>query len=272
MTISSYIIIAFFGAAGGFLSGFLGVGGGILFIPVLDYYLRQLGLQSDELVKAILANSLFTIIFSSSMSCYQQFKAGNFHPKEILFTSSAGVVTAIITTWLIKQGTWYSIQLFTIFFAVMLLFIAARMLFIPSNKSIKAESTQPVKYASTGFFAGIITAMSGLGGGVVMTPVFTDWIGTDMKKASAISNGVIPIFAVAIGALNLNTTVITKVSDWQMGTVVFPVVLPLIIGSMLLAPFGVATSHKVNSNTTRKVFAVLVSIIFFKTIFQLFFT
>ena len=91
---SDFIILFLRGSVGAFLSGFLGVGGGIVYIPILDYFLSKLGFSDDNLVKAILANSLFTIIFSGSVSSYKQYKLGNFYPREIFYTAITGVLAA----------------------------------------------------------------------------------------------------------------------------------------------------------------------------------
>lgn len=263
---TDFIILFFLGSIGAFLSGFLGVGGGIVYIPILDYFLGKLGLSDDNLVKAILANSLFTIIFSGSVSSYKQYRIGNFYPKEILFTAATGAVTAVLMTMLIKSGTWYSKSVFNYVFATMLLVIAVRMFLLSNPSYTEEKQVKPISYYITGFFAGIITAMSGLGGGVVMTPTFTDVFKINIKKASAISNGVIPLFAIAVGVLNLSTPATQQVSDWQVGFIVFPVVIPMILSTFLFAPLGVITAQKVNQKVIRMVFATFVSIVFVKTL------
>jgi uncharacterized membrane protein YfcA len=263
---TDFIILFFLGSIGAFLSGFLGVGGGIVYIPILDFFLGKLGLSDDNLVKAILANSLFTIVFSGSVSSYKQYRIGNFYPKEILFTAATGAVTAVLMTMLIKSGTWYNKSVFNYVFATMLLVIAVRMFLLSNPSNTEEKQVKPISYYITGFFAGIITAMSGLGGGVVMTPTFTDVFKINIKKASAISNGVIPLFAIAVGVLNLSTPATQQVSDWQVGFIVFPVVIPMILSTFLFAPIGVMAAQKVNQKVIRMVFATFVSIVFVKTL------
>lgn len=263
---TDFIILFFLGSIGAFLSGFLGVGGGIVYIPILDFFLGKLGLSDDNLVKAILANSLFTIVFSGSVSSYKQYRIGNFYPKEILFTAATGAVTAVLMTMLIKSGTWYNKSVFNYVFATMLLVIAVRMFLLSNPSHTEEKQVKPTSYYITGFFAGIITAMSGLGGGVVMTPTFTDVFKINIKKASAISNGVIPLFAIAVGVLNLSTPATQQVSDWQVGFIVFPVVIPMILSTFLFAPIGVMAAQKVNQKVIRMVFATFVSIVFVKTL------
>ena len=141
LELTDYVLLSLFGAAGAFMAGFLGVGGGIIYIPVLDYFLQKAGLQNDLLVKAILANSLFTIIFSGTVASYKQYKMGNFYPKEILLTALPGIVVALTITYFIQTGTWYSKSIFNMVFAVMLLLIVIKML-IPNKQ---AESSQMVQ-------------------------------------------------------------------------------------------------------------------------------
>ncbi len=270
LNINDYLIIFFLGSIGGFISGFLGVGGGIVYIPILDYFLTKLGLQQDALVKGILANSLFTIFFSGSIASYKQYKSGNFYPKEILQTAIPGIITALFITYLIRNGNWYSKEIFNYVFAAMLLIISLRMLLAKPVISDTEKVISNNKYRLTGFFAGLVTAFSGLGGGVVMTPVFTDLLKQTFKKASSVSNGVIPMFALFVGLYNLSGEQAQVVHQYQIGYIVFPLVLPMVLAAVFLTPLGVKVSHQVKPLLIRNIFAIFVSLIFIKTIYEIF--
>ena len=271
LELSDYIYITLFGCLGAFISGFLGVGGGIIYIPVLDYFLSKLGMHDDVLVKGILANSLFTIIFSGSVSSFKQYKIGNFFPKEILHTAIPGIASALVLTHLIKSGTWYVRSIYLYVFAALLLVIIVRMFFAkPTSETSEIHIAKNYQYNLTGFFSGIITAFSGLGGGVIMTPVFTDILKQNIKKASSISNGVIPLFAILVGIHNLITPAQFVASQWQIGYVIFPVVLPMILAAFVFAPMGVKASQKSNQKTIRFVFVTFASIIFINILYELF--
>ena len=269
LSINDFIILFLFGSFGGFMSGYLGVGGGIIYVPVLDYFLSKY-FHDTELVKAVLANSLFVIMFSAAIASYKQYKLGNLLFKEIIQTLLPGIVSVVILQTLINKGTWYNRDVFLYFFLSMLLFVVFKM-FLSKPKSIIAESTKAdnYKYNITGAFAGIVTAMSGLGGGVIMTPVFTEWMKLDIKKASAISTGVILGFAVVIGILNLNIIPVHKISSFQFGYILLPIALPLIIGTFLFAQMGVKTAQKSKSQTIRIIFASFASIVLLKVIYEI---
>ena len=270
LELSDYIILFLLGSLGAFIAGFLGVGGGIIYIPILDYFLYKLGLREDLLVKGILANSLFTIIFSGTVASFKQYRMKNFFPKEILYTALPGMVTALVMTYFIKTGTWYSKQAFNYVFIVMLFVIIVRMFFAKSAAEDDSnQSKNPYYFSLTGLFAGIITALSGLGGGVVMTPVFTDGLRVPIKKASSISNGVIPFFAIAIGIFNLTVTAPEILPGMQVGFIMLPIVLPMILATFIFAPIGVNISQKTKPKIIRLVFASFISIVFIKLLFEL---
>ena len=269
LSINDFIILFLLGSFGGFMSGFLGVGGGIIYVPVLDYFLSKY-FHDTELVKAVLANSLFVIMFSAAVASYKQYKLGNLFFKEIIQTLLPGIASVVIMQTLINKGTWYSRDVFLYFFLSMLLFVVFKM-FLSKPKTIIAESTKAdnYKYNITGAFAGIVTAMSGLGGGVIMTPVFTEWMKLDIKKASAISTVVILGFAIVIGILNLNVVPQNSISNFQFGYILLPIALPLIIGTFLFAQMGVKTAQKSKSQTIRITFASFASIVLLKVIYEI---
>lgn len=269
--ITDVFLLLAFGALGSFMSGFLGIGGGAIFIPVIDYYLVKSGFEGTELVKAILANSLFVIIFSGTIASFHQYKIGNFNTKKVFQTAIPGMISAVVATWFIKKGNWYNKEAFNFVFAGMLLIIALRMFFV-KDKPFEHPPLQHKSwhFITTGFLAGIITAFSGLGGGVVMTPVLTDLLKMNIKKAAGISNGVIPFFAISVGIINLTAAAVTKISIYQIGNIIFPVVAPIAIASLLFAKIGVKTAQKVSKQTIRITFAILTSIILFKTLYEIF--
>ncbi len=267
LSLQDYLLVFLLGSTGGFLSGFLGVGGGIIYIPILDYILFKMGLRDEALVKAILANSLFTIIFSGAIASYKQYCIKNFYPNEILQTAIPGIITSLVMTYLIRNGEWYSKDTFNYVFAGLLLVISLRMLLSKPEIHSAHVETKNTAYNLTGFFAGIVTAMSGLGGGVVMTPVFTDILKQPIKKASSVSNGVIPLFALFVGIYNLYGTPSLKIHDLQVGFIVFPAVLPLIVSSFIFSPFGVKLSQKASPQFARICFAAIAGVVFLKTLF-----
>jgi uncharacterized membrane protein YfcA len=264
-----YLLLLIFGGLGAFLSGFLGVGGGIIYVPILDYFLYKLGYRNEELVRAILANSLFTIIFSGTISLYNQYKLKNIYPKLILYAAIPAAVSVVLTTWFINQGTWYSKIFFNYIFSVMLVVVLIKMIKSSRYEVYNRVKLFPTHFVTAGFFTGIISALSGLGGGVILTPVLNDYFKLSVKKATSISNGVIPILAAAVGIYNINQIPSNLVSPWQAGYIVFPLVVPMIASAPIFAKLGVQLAHRIQSGYVKSVFLFFVSLVLIKNLYEI---
>lgn len=271
MLIDDYIIILFFGLIGGFISGLLGVGGGLLFIPALEFYLKKMGVNDIDMVKFILANSLFVIIFSGIIITYKQIKINNFYIKQVIQTTWLGLISTVIMTYAIEDGWFlYDKKMFTLVFLSMLAPLVFRMVFDKQKDEIENSNfPSGSKMGIAGFFTGIITSMSGLGGGIVMVPVFTNLLKINIKKATSISTGVIPILAIANGLLYIFATHIQQVHNLQTGYVVYPLVLPLILGVLITAPMGVQAAKTMKPFPLKIIFASVISIIMIVKVLQL---
>ncbi len=257
------------GAFGGFLSGVLGVGGGIIFIPILDLVLTQYGIEQEE-VKFILANSLAVIIFTGTFNSWRQYRAGNFFPRYILYTAIPGVITVLTGSWLITLGDWYKKEIFNVVFALLLIPAVIRML--RSRKApddLKADIPLQ-RFSIVGAITGVFTAFSGLGGGLVMIPAFVNVLKLEMKKAISVSAGVVPFFALPTTLYYMyRTPLVEPAHIGHIGFLLYPVVLPMIAGSIFLVPLGVKTGHKLPPATTKLIFSIFAILVLGKMMWEL---
>ena len=123
-----------------------------------------------------------------------------------------------------------------------------------------------------GIITGSLTALSGMGGSIVMIPLFTELGGLTMKKAHSISTGVVPLMALTISVFYFfGTPHSAQIPVSQFGYLNFGIAAPVIAGSMLTAQFGVQAAHKVKPTTQKLVFATIVGIVLSKMIFNLIF-
>jgi uncharacterized protein len=287
-------IIALFilGCFGGFLFGMVGIGGNVLYIPVFSYILTQIGFHDEELSRAIIANALFILVFTGTAVSWQQFKVGNFFLKEILLTASTGVTAAFLISFLIKSGNWYDKKIFDLVFTGLLFFTLLR-LFTSKKKEETNENSIDINgnsenlppsvfsrflsekspFLLVGTITGTLTAFSGLGGSIIMIPLFTEFVGLTMKKAHSISVGVVPLLALTISTFYFfGKPTLVSLPLTQFGYLNFSMAAPVIVGSMLTSSFGVKAAHKVKPRTQKLVFATIVGVVLLKMIFSFFTT
>ena len=267
-----YFMLVVAGAIGGFMSGLIGVGGGVIFVPILTHFFLALGYTDDVLVKAVLANSLFAIIFTGGTISYKQYRLGNFHHKEVLATAIPGIASSLLMSSVIEMGTWYSKTMFNLVFGALLVPLVFKTFF---GKKIVERSTHDKIhskfYLIIGFVTGIVSSLSGLGGGVIMIPAFTDGLKLNIKKASSISTGVIPLFALPISIYYMFKQPEFTVSQFQLGYICFPVILPIVIASFIFSPLGVKTAHASKPQNIRFVYGLFISILLVKIIIDTFY-
>jgi uncharacterized membrane protein YfcA len=263
-----YILLIIAGLFGGFLAGLLGVGGGVIFVFVLSLYFESIGIAGEELPRFLISNSIFATFFAGLSSSLKNNKLQSFHLKEVLLCAIPGVFTALVLTYLITNFSWYDKQKFTILFVFLLLFFFFRLLRKqkPTNEIETESKNNRLGIMLIGALSGLVSALSGLGGGVIMVPLLSQVIKMPIRKASSISLGVIPFFALAMSLFYGFSDQPTESIEYSLGYLVFPAAVPLALGVIIAAPFGVKAAKKLPSRVIKIMFATLLAIVALKMI------
>lgn len=158
------------GVVGGLLAGLLGIGGGIVIVPVLFVALGVLGIDSSIRMHIAVATSLATIIPTSISSAWSHYKHGAVDADLARLWSGPIFVGAVAGVYVASQ---VQSQVLTAVFASVALLVAVKMLlplddyaFVDSVPRGPASNVIP-------FGIGAISTMMGLGGGVLGVPVLT---------------------------------------------------------------------------------------------------
>ena len=269
-----FLLLLLCGSVGGFLAGLLGVGGGMLFIPVINEYLSSYPLTTDELVKYTLANSIALVFMSGVSGIFRQKKMGTWDWKQSLYIGIPGALSSLAMSMAIEQGDWYSKTRFqTVFLGFLLLSIANMIWGKTAAKSTDTQvndaKTSPVLPILVGIIAGCVVSLSGLGGGIIMVPLFRMLLKKPMHQATALSLSIVPILAIAsLLQYGLNAPSDT-INPFQWGYLLGILLLPMLLGVMFFSSFGQKTAPRVPVLWLRVIFAVLSSIILIKTLIEI---
>jgi uncharacterized membrane protein YfcA len=271
MTITLFLILLIIGAIVGYYSGLIGTGGNIILIPVFDILFHYLKIPETEVVKFMIAHSFFITAFTGLSVSYKQFKVKNLYVKEVLYISVAGMITAFFLTEFIKNGNWYHKSDFDLVFFTLLLILAIRMLFFKQPPPPVSDNNLNKPYFPIiGIVAGLISSLSGLGGGIIVIPILTDILKTPLKKASSISIGVVAMLAlpISISYLSIDArSAMNHVLPMQVGYISMFIAAPVLIGVFSTTGWGVRTAQKTDPNKLRLILGIVVIILCAKMVY-----
>jgi uncharacterized membrane protein YfcA len=248
------------GAAAGLSAGLLGIGGGLIIVPILFFIFSHQPVPSEHVMHMALATSLATIIVTSLSSARAHHKRGAvLWP--IVFDLSPGI---IIGAWL---GAMFASALASNtlrpVFGVFELLVAIHLLvnYIPDTHTTSINRTKSI---TGGVVIGGISSIVGIGGGTLTVP-FLLWHNISIRNAVASSAAC--GFPIAVAG-----TVTYIFSGWSMeslpaytlGYVYLPAFAMIIITSIITAPFGASLAHKLPEKTLRLLFAMFLLVLGFK--------
>jgi uncharacterized membrane protein YfcA len=152
----------------------------------------------------------------------------------------------------------YSTKEFAIFFSILMVPLFVRMFMKHKKGDDKlVENLRKHELYLTGLGSGMISALSGLGGGFIMIPVLNGLLKVPMKKTISVSLGVIAYVAIGYSIYNMFFTSYPQYDfAYSMGSIVFPMVLPVVVGVLVGAPLGVKWSHKLPAGLLKILFAL----------------
>ena len=241
------------GAAAGFFSGLLGIGGGLVVVPLLTFIFTVQGVMSPDVAMHVaVATSLSSILFTSVSSARSHARRGSVEWRFV-----RGLAPGIVAGTLIGSFGAAYIPGFGLraFFVVLLVCIATQMLLDLYPKS-RGFAPGASALAGAGLIIGGVSSLVGLGGGSLTVP-FLRWCGVDMHKAVGTSSAVAwPIAVAGTFGFVVSGWGNPLLPAWSLGYVSLPATLGIACTSVFFAPLGARLAHALPVPTLRKVFAV----------------
>lgn len=241
------------GAFVGFLAGLFGIGGGLIIVPSLVFLLPMAGIPSEYLMSTALGTSFATIIITAFSSAQRHHKLGNVDVQTSKSFIPALMVSVFLSGLIVSN---LDAKLMSKIFAIMVLYLATRMLFSlkkrPKNKPLTVKST-----IIGGSIIGSLASMAGIAGGAFIVPFLNDR-GVDMKRAIGTSS-----FCGAF--LGLSGTISFIISGWgldampnySLGYIYLPALFGITATSFFTSKLGANAANALPVPILKKAFAVL---------------
>lgn len=251
------LILLSMGAVAGTLAGLLGIGGGIIIVPVLALVFRNQGVPIDVLMHVSIGTSLATIVVTSLSSIRAHQKRGAIDwsvfrriTPGILFGALFGAVLADAIP---------GAELRTLF-AIFMFLVATQMMIAGTPAPHRKLPARPGMLGA-GVVIGTIAALMGVGGGSMSVPFLT-WCNVHIRQAVATSAAIgLPIALAGTAGFIFTGWGSDALPAWSLGYVNLPAFTGIVIASILFAPLGARLAHTIPPKLLKRIFAVLLYVL-----------
>jgi uncharacterized membrane protein YfcA len=252
-------ILLIVGAVAGTLAGLLGVGGGIVIVPVL-YWLTEvdmLDVPQEVAIHFAVATSLLTIIPTSISSARAHHKKGSIDldmfkswaPWMVLGALIGGVFAANVNATVLSGV-----------FGIMAILVVLNML---NPKPLTLAEAPPACLPARAAIAGPIgafSAMMGIGGGTLSVPTMTLLSFPVHRAVGTAALFGLMIAVPGIVGYALAGQDIPGLLAYSIGYINLPAAFIISCATFVFAPLGVKIAHKLNARRLRLAFAVFLGI------------
>ena len=248
------ITFLFTGLLSGFLAGLLGVGGGIIIVPVSYFVLLSLGYSVEVVMHVSVASSLAVIVFTSISSIRSHFKLKNIENKVIKKWFVGIIIGSLFGSFLASE---INGEILVLIFVSLAFLISINMFFHNKIKTIKNDI--PTSFILNFFISGnigFLSALVGIGGGSFSVPTLSMF---SKKIHQAVGTSAVLGFFIALpGAISyiLLGFNIDNLPPYSLGYVNLLIVFLVASTSIFTANIGAKISSRINKNNLKKIFAI----------------
>jgi uncharacterized membrane protein YfcA len=250
----------------GFSAGLLGIGGGLVMVPVLTMiFSAQTDFPAGAALHLALGTSISTILFTSlsSLRAHHQHGAVEW---PIFRQITPGILLGTLLGTLVASHV--PTKPLALFFALFVCWVAVQMI-LNLKATPKHGLPGPLGVFSVGTGIGVVSAIVAIGGGAFTVPFLTR---CNVRVQHAIGTSAAVGFPIAVGGTlgYIYNGWHETLPPYSLGFVYLPALAWMVPASMLLAPVGAKLTHSLPIIVLKRIFACLLVTLAAKMLWSLF--
>ncbi|MEO1927206.1 MAG: sulfite exporter TauE/SafE family protein [Nautiliaceae bacterium] len=232
----------------GFASGFFGIGGGTVLVPILLF----LGFNFKEAIGISVTQMMLSSVYGS----YLNYKKGLLKIKNGLSLAIGGAIGASLSGIIVKYAP--KEILGAIFLTLVLIAIIRFFITVPEPKEEPPIDNKKLFFI--GFFVGLIAISVGVGGAILITPILVGFLKYRLKTTVSLS-----LFFVVFSSIS------GFISQSIAGHIDYTKGFTIGIASLIGTYFGIKLYHKINPIYHKKLLLIWYIFVFCATTYKLYF-
>jgi uncharacterized membrane protein YfcA len=257
-------VLAASGLLAGFAAGLLGVGGGIVTVPVLEYSLRFVGVPEEYRMHIAVATSLAAIIPTSISSARAHLARGALDRDLAKRWALPMFVAAFVGSLLAARAP---LAVLAFVFGTVALAIAVKMLLPLDHWRASDQVPRGVGGAALASLIGGVSAVMGIGGGTLTVPTLS-LCGYPIHRAVGTASffGIVISIPGTVGYLLAQAPVaLPWATVGYVSLVGLAVIAP---GSMLTATLGARAAHGLSRRRLSQAFGIFLLVVGSRMIYR----
>lgn len=232
----------------------------MLIVPLLYFFYGHpdwSGVVLDPALHAVVAHatSLFIIVPTSVLGTWTYHRARAVAWRAALPIAAFSVIAALVGSQVAPTLPAPALKLG---FGALLLVSGARMLRPGRGDAIGAGRSRLLVGAASGVAVGFLSALLGVGGGIVAIPILVYVVGLTLSKVAATSMAIIvftalaAVFGYAVAGLNES-----GLPSGSLGYVHYLAGLPILAGALVAVSAGARVNQRLDTDKLRLIFGLL---------------
>lgn len=241
-----------------------GIGGGVLMVPFLYLVYARTGVTLSAQTVVAHATSLGVAFVASTVGTWRYAKAGAIYWREAATFAIPGVISAFITARVltkVDQAHWIRAG-----FGAFLLVTALDMIRRARRARSIEESGPRSKHSSiwlvlVGVLGGGLSALLGIGGGLIAVPVMIYVAGLPVKACAPTALAGVCLTTLSGGLGYVTAGPGPAISDLMVGFVDVRMAIPLALGALVTVPIGVRVQRRSTGPSLYWIFSAVFTVI-----------
>ncbi|MCD6056374.1 MAG: hypothetical protein K0R12_1336 [Gammaproteobacteria bacterium] len=253
-----FLIFIIAGAVSGTMAGLLGIGGGLLFVPLMTAMLPHFGIPDSIVMHVAVATSLMIIVITSLSSTWAHHRQG-----QILWQTVLNIIPGVVIGAIAGSLLAYVLpsDILKRVFSLFALIMAIKIFWSWEPGSAHHRLPKRPVLSIYGVIQGTLCALLGMGGGAISVPFFR---ACNIAMPQAVSMSAALGFPMALTAAIFS--MLTGLNEpgmpsWSTGYVYWPAFLGLMPMSVIFAPWGAKLAYRLNTTLLSRIFSAMLLLV-----------